>query len=122
MFIRLSKLVPELGVSRRVAYHWAQARLLPGAFQMNGTWLVDLDVFNAWKGEATKWSVPTERQNNLVSSRKPPLEANCYGSLLESRGGRDIARRLEKKRLQKLAADEAEKNGTPIEPRRRNRP
>jgi hypothetical protein len=72
MFIRLSKLVPELGVSRRVAYHWAKQGLLPGAFQMNGTWLVDLDVFNAWKGEATKWSAPTKHHNNLVSSRKPP--------------------------------------------------
>lgn len=36
---RLSKLLPKLGLSRRVLYYWARQGMIPGVIQLNGVWL-----------------------------------------------------------------------------------
>lgn len=50
-FQRLSKVYASLGVSRRVAYHWAKHGLLPGAFLDDKLWLVDTHKLIPWMRE-----------------------------------------------------------------------
>jgi hypothetical protein len=45
--VRLSKAYKQLGISRRVAYSWANTGKMP-AFHINGVWLVDIEEFNTW--------------------------------------------------------------------------
>jgi hypothetical protein len=95
-----------MGVSRRVVYYWARHGLLPGACQINGVWLVDLEVFNAWKGEATKWSGSMKDQKALIGTQKPPLEGLYAASLQESPEGRAIVAGLERRRLKRLLEEQ----------------
>jgi hypothetical protein len=117
LFIRLSKLAPQMGVSRRVVYQWARRGVMPGALELNGVWLVDVDIFNQWRDDlkkiwTTKSSVYTNDQKAPIGMRNPPSMDTPFASLQGSPEGRAIALALEKRRKAR-EGDEFKKAVTP---------
>lgn len=67
---RLSKLLPKLGISRRVLYYWAGRGMIPGAVQLNGVWLYREADVDAWL--QSKHAEMDGRCVDFLRMREPP--------------------------------------------------
>ncbi|MCW2284721.1 putative DNA-binding transcriptional regulator AlpA [Rhodoblastus acidophilus] len=99
-FIRLSKLIAQLGVSRRVGYYWAKQGLLPGAVQLNGAWLVEEATVSAWIRDG---------QQKMINPPEPIISPNWYPSarpeyIPTSRVAQELKQELLKRRKRREAA------------------
>ena len=103
-YVRLTKIIPSLGVSRRVAYYWARHGVLPGAIQIEGAWLIrvsDLKAFLANKhreAEASCLDCTNDEKAPSGTQRSSSREGRS-GSQLTSQKEFEIEERLNKQLL-----------------------